>query len=314
MDLQEHEAFKKAAGMNSFILTALGIVITVFLFGFFGSHGLWTAVGFPILGFGSGAYLAEVFSDLPQMKNRKQAAAQYLVKHAKIHRVALLRNISRAVKLDDYGKVITDRSEDVATEFMTSIEIPANLLPPSLALQLIQKALRAETAKIHQGNFDATMVPVDGVAFEHWVADALARFGWETSVTKGSGDQGTDVIALKNGVSVGIQCKLYSQAVGNQAVQQAISGKLYHRLSKAAVLSNAKFTQSAQDLAASADVILLSNLDLVDPDAVLLTAQERTQHLTSRAKDLEAQPQGLAKDQNSKPTKRPPSPFRYNRP
>jgi len=313
MDLQNQAAFKKAALTNKIINFGFGIVITIFLFVRFGSHGWWTFFGFPILGFGFGAPLAALFSEFPEAKNRKEAAVDYLIKNAEFHRVALMRNLSRAVKLDDYGKVVKDRRDDVATEFMTSIGIPLNLITPRVALELVEQTLRLETVKTREGKFDATMVPVDGVAFEHWVAEALGRFGWEASVTKGSGDQGTDVIATKNGISIGIQCKLYSQSVGNKAVQEAISGKVYHRLSKAAVLSNAKFTQSAQDLAASADVILMSNLDLVDPDAVLLTAHERTRSLPVQALEpiLELQ---TTKNQSRKSCKRPPSPFRYTRP
>lgn len=314
MELQQHDAFQKAASKNALIMLGFGIVITVFLFIFFGSHGWWTFFGFPILGFSLGAPLAGLFSKLPEAKNRKEAALEYLIKCTESHRVALMRNLSRAVKLDDYGKVVTDRREDVATEFMTSIEIPSYLISPSEALEIVEQTLRLENAKTRQGEFDATMVPVDGVAFEQWVADALGRFGWDATVTKGSGDQGTDVIATKNGISIGIQCKLYSQAVGNKAVQEAISGKLYHGLSKAAVLSNAKFTQSAQDLAASADVILMSNLDLVDPDVVLLAAHERTQAQLARQTEAESQSKRSTKNQSGEPSKRPPSPFRYTRP
>ena len=313
MALQQHEAFQKAASTNSIILFGFGIILTTLLFVFFGSHGWWTFFGFPVLGFVVGAALAEVFSELPEAKARKQAAEDYLEKHVKSHRVALMRNLSRAVKLDDYGKIVKDRREDVATEFMTSIEIPLNLIRPDTALKLVERTLRLETTANRKGKFDATMVPVDGVAFEHWVADALGRFGWVASVTKGSGDQGVDVIASKNGISVGIQCKLYSQSVGNKAVQEAISGKVYHGLTKAAVLSNAKFTQSAQDLAASADIILMSNLDLVDPDAVMLAAHERPRSQPARPTESRLEPQHSTINQNDKPSKRPPSPFRYVR-
>jgi HJR/Mrr/RecB family endonuclease len=112
--------------------------------------------------------------------------------------------------------------------------------------------------------FDPTRIPVHGHEFEHWVADSLSKFGWETSVTRASGDQGIDVIAAHNGLKLGIQCKLYSQSVGNSAIQHALAGARYHGCHYAAVLSNATFTRSAIDLAAAADVLLLTPYDIPD--------------------------------------------------
>lgn len=78
--------------------------------------------------------------------------------------------------------------------------------------------------------FDPTRIPVHGHEFEHWVADSLSKFGWETSVTRASGDQGIDVIAAHNGLKLGIQCKLYSQSVGNSAPPTCVSGSKISRV------------------------------------------------------------------------------------
>ena len=62
------------------------------------------------------------------------------------------------------------------------------------------------------------------------------------------------------------QCKLYSYPVGNAAVQEAISGKIWASADSAFVVSNADFTPSAKALAAKVGVHLvhysmLKNLD-----------------------------------------------------
>lgn len=87
-------------------------------------------------------------------------------------------------------------------------------------------------------------------------------YGWNAEVTSGSGDQGVDVIAEKNNKKIGLQCKLYSKAIGNKAVQEAHAGKSYHGLDAVGVMSNAEFTSSARDLALATNVILCSNHDI----------------------------------------------------
>ncbi|MFC3179359.1 restriction endonuclease [Cypionkella sinensis] len=74
-------------------------------------------------------------------------------------------------------------------------------------------------------NDDLTQYPLNGHEFEHWVAAKLKFYGWKAEVTRGSGDQGVDVIAVRLGKQVGIQCKRFSGSVGNGAVQEAIAGK-----------------------------------------------------------------------------------------
>lgn len=98
--------------------------------------------------------------------------------------------------------------------------------------------------------------------FELACADALNAAGWQARVTSASGDQGIDVLAKRQGVTVVIQCKLYSKPVGNKAVQEAIAGKTYAGADHAAVVSNASYTASAVRLAQVAKVHLLGPGDL----------------------------------------------------
>ena len=51
--------------------------------------------------------------------------------------------------------------------------------------------------------------PRDGHAFEQWVADKMETHGWRVDVTAGSGDQGLDIIARRDGRKIGVQCKRY---------------------------------------------------------------------------------------------------------
>ncbi|HBM0097730.1 TPA: restriction endonuclease [Salmonella enterica subsp. enterica serovar Blitta] len=102
--------------------------------------------------------------------------------------------------------------------------------------------------------------------YEALCADILKSCGWEARVTKLSGDQGVDVIAEKEGFSIAIQCKKYSNPVGNKAVQEVTSGKAYYRTDACAVVTNATYTPSARSLAKSQRVLLLHHTDLYNLD------------------------------------------------
>ena len=95
-----------------------------------------------------------------------------------------------------------------------------------------------------------------GLEFEQLIAKMFFQMGYKTSVTKSSGDQGIDVVAEKNGVKYGIQCKCYSSSVGNSAIQEVAAGKKLYNLNKAIVITNNYFTKPAQELAKANDVIL----------------------------------------------------------
>jgi restriction system protein len=112
------------------------------------------------------------------------------------------------------------------------------------------------------------MSPLD---FEANCARYLGMRGWKAKTTKGSGDQGVDVFAQKEGVKIVLQCKLYSKPVGNKAVQEALAGKTYSGAHQAAVVSNQRYTKSAHELAIKANVKLLHFTDLVNADIIFLT-------------------------------------------
>lgn len=98
---------------------------------------------------------------------------------------------------------------------------------------------------------------MEGHDFEYFCAELLRKNGFESvEVTQGSGDQGIDILAIKDGIKYGIQCKCYSSDIGNKAVQEAFSGKAFYNCHVAAVLTNRYFTVSARELAEKNGVLL----------------------------------------------------------
>lgn len=113
----------------------------------------------------------------------------------------------------------------------------------------------------------APVIDVDGLspeAYEGYCAEVLVSDGWDAVAGGGSGDQGVDILATKDGVKAVFQCKKYSQPVGNKAVQEALAGKAFASADLAFVVSNSSYTASAYALADAAGVYLIHHSQLED--------------------------------------------------
>ena len=98
---------------------------------------------------------------------------------------------------------------------------------------------------------------MDGLDFEKWCADLLRKCGYQNvEITKGSGDQGTDIVAEKDGVRYAIQCKCYSSNLDNTPVQEITAGKTLYHCQVGAVMTNRYFTQGAKELAEANGILL----------------------------------------------------------
>lgn len=103
----------------------------------------------------------------------------------------------------------------------------------------------------------STIDRMEGHDFEQFTANLLRKLGYErVQVTPGSGDQGVDVIATKDGKKYAIQCKRYSQKLGNKPVQEVHAGKTIYGCSVAVVLTNNYFTDGGKEAARALGVEL----------------------------------------------------------
>ena len=130
-------------------------------------------------------------------------------------------------------------------------------------------------ASISEGdsNVDLTSDNIDPtyatpIEYEKHCEAELTRGGWDASVTKNGADQGVDILAVKDGFTLVVQCKKYNNPVGNKAVQEVISGREYYKADAAAVVTNSPYTKSAKQLASASNVKLLhhSQLNQLTPD------------------------------------------------
>lgn len=167
--------------------------------------------------------------------------------------------------VDEYGELsysnFFNRCDDFVSRFFSEDDLNFYFLND--AWVYVQ---RIAIARMEREKSNADEIPNCGFEFEYWCAKKIEGQGWVTRVSKATGDQGVDIIACKNNVTVAIQCKRYSTPVGNKAVQEVFAGKSHESCDYACVIATNGFTRSAQEIAAATDVKLIdvSIIDMFD--------------------------------------------------
>jgi hypothetical protein len=191
------------------------------------------------------------------------------------HLPALVRRREQLVTKDAYGK---PRLEDWAKEieyfieehikpFLTASEESAFMRERSGFASAI--AAKVEQEREAHPAFLTFSDDMTGNEFETYCAEELRRGGWNARVTMRSRDQGVDVVAEKQGVRVVLQCKLYSRAVGNKAVQEAAAGRAHEQADYGIVVSNNRYTHDAEQLASTNSILLIHYRDLRTLDDII---------------------------------------------
>ena len=128
---------------------------------------------------------------------------------------------------------------------------------------LFQLRKRKNSANNSSQNFNLSHVN-SGQEFEHFCAQLFKQLGFEVKITPASKDQGADLILLnpQTREKFVVQCKYYTNPVGNKAIQEAIAARTYYNTDKSIVLTNSTFTRPAIELAKKANVILIDKAKL----------------------------------------------------
>lgn len=232
------------------------LVFGAILASFFGGAG-WTTFGI-VVGAVVLVLVLMAVSENQRHETLKLAVAGVVKQHAVALRRVRLQNIT----YDPYGKLVQGRWINEIEYFASTVvfpEVQSYVEARDDLPALVGSAIEAELGPFEGNGPSTEMSPLD---FEANCAQAARDCGWHATTTKGSGDQGVDVIAEKDGVRVVFQCKLYSKPVGNAAVQEISAGKLFEGAQFAAVVSNIGYTPAARQLAATNDVALLHATDI----------------------------------------------------
>ena len=97
---------------------------------------------------------------------------------------------------------------------------------------------------------------MDGHAFEYFCARMMDSMGYKAKVTKGSGDHGADIIAIKEGVRYAVQCKRWSTSVGNKVVEDVFYAKQVYHCHVGIIITSNYFTCAAKEAAHETGIIL----------------------------------------------------------
>ena len=95
-----------------------------------------------------------------------------------------------------------------------------------------------------------------GHEFEHFLKKLFTKMSYNADVTRGSGDQGADLIIEKHGIKTAVQAKQYNKPVTNKAIQEVVAAKEHYNCDDTIVVTTSTFTKSAQELARSNQVTL----------------------------------------------------------
>ena len=214
--------------------------------------------------------LLSVWFGGPSTEKRKKSQLQIIRNLAKKHQQVLAKKRAQLLVEDDYGDLDDKKWFAEVQRFFTEKVEPdleevwheradANISGEEAFDTIDDVAREFQDSKPDLFQFDESM---DGIEYEHYCADILRRSGWDASVSKASNDQGVDIVASNQRLSVAIQCKKYSSPVGNKAVQEVTSGATFHNTEYAVVVSNSSYTTSARQLAAKSSVLLLHHSEL----------------------------------------------------
>lgn len=191
------------------------------------------------------------------------------------HAEQLAKRRSQLVRQDPYGKLVLDKWKSEVEYFIREHVRPSLSLKQQAQLETVRAEverlvdLRAEEIVRSTPAFNAFSESMTAVEFEAFCADQLRSNGWDAKLTAASGDQGVDVIAEKAGMRVVLQCKLYSGAVGNGAIQEIVAGKAYERAHHCAVVTNNRYTPAAEQLASANGVFLLHYSELAKLESLI---------------------------------------------
>lgn len=167
--------------------------------------------------------------------------------------------------IDSLRSRFSDKTREFAAECLHEIERMLGPLP--------ETSDRSQLVSSAYGSI-STLDFMEGHQFEHWCADLLQKIGFQNvEVTQGSGDQGVDILAIKDGIKYAIQCKCYASDLGNKPIQEVNTGRAIYHCQIGAVMTNRHFTAGGK-VAAKATGVLLWDRDWIRNALESIKAQE----------------------------------------
>ncbi|MBS4030548.1 MAG: restriction endonuclease [Clostridiales bacterium] len=98
---------------------------------------------------------------------------------------------------------------------------------------------------------------ITGEEFELYIKFIFEKLGYNVELTKATGDQGADLVLMKDNVKTVVQAKFYNNSVGNKAVQEVVAALKIYDAQIGIVVTNNRFTKAAIELAEANNIYLI---------------------------------------------------------
>ncbi len=96
-----------------------------------------------------------------------------------------------------------------------------------------------------------------GGDLEQFLDEVFSELQYSVERTGHAGDQGVDLVLLKDGHRIAVQVKGYVDSVPNTAIQEAFTGMAYYKCEACAVITNSRFTSGGKNIASSVRCALI---------------------------------------------------------
>ncbi len=135
------------------------------------------------------------------------------------------------------------------------------------ALEMVQvgrTTLSTQTeARQLEMKLSADFTKMNGNEFEEWAATLFRTLGYQVERTSASGDHGIDLLLLKDASRHVVQCKRWTDAVGEPVVRDFYGSLLHSRAQSGFILTTSFFTSQALAFASGKPISLLGRTDLL---------------------------------------------------
>ena len=105
---------------------------------------------------------------------------------------------------------------------------------------------------------------LSGYKFEKELAQIFIKNGFDTEITKKSGDGGVDIILNPKGKKIYIQCKAYQSHAGVAVVRELLGCMELNDVEYGIIACTGGFTKGAVEMAMKVGIYLLDSQDIVD--------------------------------------------------
>ena len=103
-----------------------------------------------------------------------------------------------------------------------------------------------------------------GVRFEESLADLYRKMGYSVRQTKGSGDEGIDLILEKEGIKIVVQCKGHAKPIGVGVVRDLYGAMMHFGAPTAVLACPAGFTEGVMQFVRGKPIKLVSAKELIE--------------------------------------------------